>query len=155
MSITVRITGLDRVQRMLGTDFAPLIQNATLAIAQQLQSEIAPYPAATTANSPSNPTGRWYERGYGPKWRVKSGAIHSRRTSETLGRRWGIRRLGALGQILGNLASYSGYLHSVDKQAGWAGQRGWVTDETAIVRVVRSGAIQRIMGQAIMAALRR
>lgn len=155
MSITVRIEGLDKVQRMLGTNFAPVMQASTRAIAHQLQNEIAPYPASTIANSPANPKGRWYERGYGPKWRVKSGAVHGKRSSQTLGRRWGIRSSGPTGHILGNLATYSGVVHAAEIQAAFHGARGWVTDETAIMRVVRSGAIQRIMGQAIMAALRR
>lgn len=154
MTMTLRIVGLDKVQRMLGVRFEPAMQAATLAIAQEIQTTVKPYPPATIANSPSNPTGQWYERGYGPKWRVKDGAVHGRRSSQTLGRRWGIKRSGAIGHVLGNLATYSGYLHAKKTQARWAGQRGWITDEDAVQTVHRSGAIQRIMGQAIVGAMR-
>lgn len=155
MTLSIRIEGLDRVQRMLGTDFAPAMQAATKAIALQVQNEIAPYPSATIANSPSNPSGRWYERGYGPKWRTKKGETHGRRTSQTMNRRWGIKRSGPIGHVLGNAADYSGYLHSRRLQARWAARRGWTTDEEAIRQVVRSGAVKRIVGQAILGALRR
>ena len=155
MTTTLRIKGLDSVQRILATDFEPVMQGVTLAVTHELQNAIAPYPPATIANSPSNPRGRWYERGYGPKWRTKDGAVHGDHTSETLGRRWGIERRGRIGHVLGNLASYAVDVHAKARQKPWHAAHGWTTDEDAIRRVVSSGAIQRIMAQAIMAALRR
>lgn len=153
MTLGIRIVGLGAVQRKLNIDLKPALSAATKAIALEIQGEIAPYPPSTIANSPSNPTGRWYERGYGPKWRVKSGAVHGRATSQTLGRRWAVKQRG-LGAVLGNSATYSPFVHDKNKQARFHGARGWVTDATAIENVIRSGAARRIIGQAITRAIR-
>ena len=168
MTFGIRIVGLANVQRMLGADFRPAIAAATKAIAFEVQGNIAPYPPSTAGNSPSNPSGRWYERGYGPRWRTKSG-IHGRPTSQTLGRRfgllgslpatgkggWALAARGPMGHVLGNSATYAGLVHGKDRQTMVHARHGWVTDETAIRRVIASGAVKRIVTQAIMARLRR
>lgn len=153
MAYAIRIQNLDKVKRVLSTEFKPALRTATEAIAQQIQSEVAPYPAATVANSPAQR--RWYERGFGQRWRTKSGAVHGRRTSQMMNRHWGIARSGQVGATLSNIATYSPYLHDADKQVRWAAPRGWRSDEYAIKRVVDTGAARRIVVQAIMAALRR
>lgn len=153
MSYGIRITGIKEIQRKLGIDLNPAIKAATMAIALEIQNEVAPYSPASAANSPSS--NRWYERGYGPKWRLKDGAVHGRKTSETLGRRWGIATRGRVGHVLGNIASYAKWVHGEKTQARVHKARGWVTDETAIARVIRSGVVQRHIKAAVMAALRR
>lgn len=166
MTYGIRIVGLTQVQRKLGQDFAPTIRAATQAIALEVQGEIAPYPPATIANSPSNPAGRWYERGYGPKWIRKDGTICGRKTSQMMNRGagivngagdkgWYIKSRGRIGWLIGNRATYSGRLHSDELQARWAAARGWVTDKMAIQHVIASGAAKRIIVQAIMAKLRK
>lgn len=153
MTYGIRIVGLANVQRMLGTDFRPAIAAATKAIALEVQGAIAPYPPSTIANSPGNPSGRWYERGYGPRWRTAAG-VNGRKTSQTLGRRWAVKQRGT-GATVGNSATYAPFLHSKERQVRWAGTRGWQTDEGAIRAVIASGAVKRIVTQAIMARLRR
>ncbi|MDO8672572.1 MAG: hypothetical protein Q7O66_14245 [Dehalococcoidia bacterium] len=199
MPYAIRIEGLAAAQKLLGVRFAPAIKAATLAIALEVQGKVAPYPPATEANSPTHDTGRWYERGYGPKWWVKGaqtskitgqrmaahtggaaftrrqilayqrrGIIHGRKTSQLLNRgftavpgpnappeRWGPVPLGRLGWSIGNRATYAAYLHSASKQAKWAGKRGWVTDRTAIMAVIRSGVAKRFVVQALVGAMRR
>lgn len=155
MSYGIQIKGLKEAQAKLGVNFKPVIQAATKAVAYEVQGKIAPYPPATIANSPSNPKGRWYERGYGPRWKVKSGDVHGRKTSETLGRRWAVAALQGGGHKIGNIASYAKFLHSERDQATWAGVRGWVTDKTAVQHVIRSGVVKRIVVQAIISRLRR
>ena len=151
--IAIRIVGLDRVKAALGTDFKPAISSATLAIAKQVEGEVAPYPPATAANSPS--ARRWYERGYGPRWRTQAGDVHGRKTSQDMRHRWATARRGSVGALVRNTATYSPYLHEAARQVGWAGRRRWVTDEAAIRRVVDSGAARRIVVDAVMGALRR
>ncbi len=155
MTIGIRIVGLREVQRTLGVDIKPALQAATKAIALEVQGEIAPYPPATMANSPSNPTGKWYQREYGPRWRRKDGTIGGRKTSETLTKVWGIKATGGIGAVLGNKASYAEFVHSKTKQARWMARIGWVTDEAAVDKVVRSGRVQAHVTKAIMARLRR
>ncbi len=155
MAYGITITGLKEAQRLLGTNFKPALQAATKAIALQVQGEIAPYPPATGGNSPSNPTGRWYERGYGPRWRRKDGSVGGRKTSQMLGRQWGIRASGAWGQIVGNRATYAPYVHAEGQQARVHRAHRWVTDRQAAISTVQSGAVKRIVTQAIVGAMRR
>ena len=148
MSVSITIQGLDRLQRKLGTDFKPVLRGATKAIAGAIEGEIAPYPPKTIANSPSQP--RWYERGYGPRWH---GGTGGRKTSQNLGRSWGIKSKGSIGAVLGSRATYSPYVHSHEKQAKFHGARGWVTDKEAVEKVVNRGDVEKIMRQAVRKAL--
>jgi hypothetical protein len=154
MPYGIRIEGLNEVRTMLGQDFAPALRTAIKAIALEVEDKMAPYPPATIANSPSNPSGRWYERGYGQRWRTKRGT-GGRATSQMMNRGWSVAPYGATGWVLGNRATYSGYLHSKATQVSWASSRGWQTDLASLDAVAQSGAIQRILTQAIMAKLRR
>jgi hypothetical protein len=148
---TVRIVGLDKLQKRLGTSFKPAMRGATKAIALEIQGKIAPYPRSTIANSPGQR--RWYERGFGPRWRRQDGTVGGRKTSETLGRRWGVEREGSIGAVVGNIASYSPYVHDHDKRARFHKRRGWVSDREAVEKVERAGTIPRIVNDAIMHAL--
>lgn len=162
--IKVKITGLDELQRKLGADFRPAMRGATRAIAAEVQGVIAPYPKESEANkarafgsafsiSTRKAANRWYERGYGPRWARKDGGVGGTKSSETLGRRWGIKRSGRIGAVLGNIASYAPFVHSDEKQAKFHGRRGWVTDKDAIKKVEQAGTIKRIVSDAVMHAL--
>jgi len=153
MGATVKLVGLDSLQRKLGADFKPAMRAASKAIALEIQGEIAPYPPATSANRPKGPGSKWYERGFGTKWMLKDGTVRGKKTSQTLGRRWGIKGKGAIGAVLGNIATYSPYVHSHEEQAKYHGKRGWVTDEKAVERVERRGTVRRIVEDAVMKAM--
>jgi len=150
---TVRIVGLEELQKKLGADFQAAVRGASKAIAAEVQGKIAPYPPATGANRPGGPGSRWYERGYGPRWRRKDGSLAGRKTSETLGRRWAIERRGGTGAVLGNIASYAPYVHSHEERADIHKKRGWISDQEAVQAVERAGTIERIVSDAIMKAL--
>ena len=92
-----------------------------------LKAKVAKYPPGTSANVPN---GHWYQRGYGPKWRVKSGDVHGRASSETLGRKWTMVKRGILTFIVGNNVSYGRFVQSDDDQASFHKRRGWPTIET-------------------------
>ncbi len=155
MPYGVRIEGLREAQKLLGTNIQPALKAATKAIAVELQGKIAPYPPATEANSPSNPLGRWYERGYGPKRQRKDGTVTGRQTSQLLNRRWAIRVAGGIGHSLGNAATYAKFVHGANDQARFHGRRGWVTDRAAIEKLIASGVVRRIVRQAITGAFRK
>jgi len=53
-----------------------------------LYEVMEPYAPPTLANSPDNPKRRWYERGYGERWKRKDGSIGGRATSGQMGDRW-------------------------------------------------------------------
>lgn len=116
---------LARIGKLEGA--APAIQAAGLHI----KGAIAEYPPASEANSPSNQ--RWYERGYGSRWRRKDGTIGGRATSETLGRRWTVEsEANGLRAVVGNNASYGPYVQSAERQARFHSARGWKTDAQVI-----------------------
>ena len=97
--------------------------------ALHVKGKIAEYPPSTTANSPGNPSGRWYERGFGT--RTATGRAYP--TSETLGRKWTIgSRDQGFTQVVGNNVSYGPYVQSAEKQAKIHKRRGWKTDEQVI-----------------------
>ena len=109
----------------------PLVGEAIDNSLRALYAVMEPYPPETIANSPQNPTGRWYERHYGPRWIRKTaggdvslitsrkranvfegaGLIGGSPTSEQLQLRWNLEKAQAQGDViegaLENPASYS------------------------------------------------
>jgi hypothetical protein len=178
MSAGVVIKGLEPVKRLLGIEFTRVISSGIRGIATELEGAIKPYGASGIWNSPENPTGRWYERGYGPHWWVagagvskkygeknqkaqrseilrkrRRGAIHARKTSEFLNRSWHVEGGGLRWRVFSN-ASYAPYLHSEEVQARWAKTRGWKSDAEVVREIVRSGIAQKIIASAIVAKIR-
>ena len=101
--------------------------------ALHVKGKIDEYPPSTTANSPGNPTGRWYERGWGSRYKRLDGVVTGKKTSETLGRKWTTAEQNAgLTQVIGNNASYAPYVHDAEEQAKIHGDRGWKTDEQVL-----------------------
>jgi len=107
----------------------PAIQAAAVGYLEAFRNELTPYPPASEANRP-NARGRWYERGYGPKWTRKDGSVGGRKTSQLLGRSWSVAPTGA-GAHLWSRASYSAVVHrdpasgERPRQASFHGRRGW------------------------------
>ena len=128
------IQGMNKLLRKL--DKIGQLQGAKRGLksgALHVKGKISEYPPSTTANSPGNPTGRWYERGWGPRWSRKDGSWGGRKTSETLSKRWTTaERNAGLTQIIGNNASYAPYVHDAEEQAKIHGARGWKTDEEVL-----------------------
>lgn len=130
MTAYIKYDGLEPLLKKL-TKLSQLkyVIAAIKAAAAHVKGKADDYPPSTIANSPDNPTGRWYERGYGPKWQTRSG-VHGRKTSETLGRRWAIKiEDHGLTAIIGNNVSYAPFVHSREEQAGFHKDRGWKTVE--------------------------
>jgi hypothetical protein len=138
---TKTIKGMDELVRKLDT-IAKLkgAKRGLKAGAVHVRGKISRYPPSTMANSPTNPTGRWYERSYGPRWlRKRSGSIGGRKTSERLDAKWAQRsRDKGLTQVIGNNASYAPWVHASEEvggkgpQASFHGDRGWKTDEQVL-----------------------
>ena len=162
MTVQVKLSGVESLVRALNGDMRRAIRIISYPVAQRLKGIIAKYPAVTEANRPGGL--RWYERGFGPKWRstperrwnpdrLKRNVIYGGnwagvRTSETLNRSWAVGRVGD-GSFVGSRASYSPVVHHYEDQAGFHKRRGWVTDKQAVDRIVHSGELDRIAQQAI------
>lgn len=124
----VEIRGLDELTRRLDSfkDLKKVIP-ALEASARHIEGVVKEYAPETAANKEGGPGSRWYQRGFGPKWKVKSGEIHGRKTSETLGRKWTVQSKNhGLTQIIGNNVSYAKYVHG-EEQAHFHADRGWKT----------------------------
>ncbi len=131
----VEIKGMNELLRKLKT--VQDLRSAKIGLkagATHLKGIISKYPASTIANSPSNPSGHWYERGFGSKWiRKRAGGVGGRKTSQTLGRRWTQKsQMMGLQQVIGNNATYAPYVQSAEKQAKVHEMHGWKTDEDVI-----------------------
>lgn len=116
--VTINHRDLKRIRDKLNRIQKMSRKGVLLAIGAEIEDKVDQYPAATIANSPSNPSGRWYERGYGPRW--KSGG---RRTSENLGKSWYKKATQDKVEV-GNTASYAEYVQG-QKQTGFHARRGW------------------------------
>lgn len=129
--LTIEIQGLDEALQKLETigraDYLPAVMQAA---ASDLMGWLAVYPPASSANDSSED--RWYERGFGPRWRRKDGSIGGRQTSETLGRRWTTQVApDGLWARVGNNASYARFVQGIE-QAWFHAKRGWRTTVQAV-----------------------
>lgn len=128
----MRIEGLEPLIKKIKTvEQLRGLASTLRAAAVYLKGKAATYPPATAANSPER--NRWYERGFGPRWRVKNGQVHGRKTSQTLGRKWTIgTENNGLTVTIGNNVRYGPYVQDPDKQASHMKAIGWKTTEEII-----------------------
>lgn len=154
MSVEIEIEGLDHLQGKIRTIESGRYLKAVLqAAALDIKGFMAWYPPASEANDPHS--GRWYERGYGPRWQRRDGSINGYQTSEMLDKKWAAARPRVSARKLearvGVKVSYAPYVQSEEKQAWFHRARGWRTDEDAVeqrgphvIRLVQR-AVRRIL----------
>lgn len=160
MSVTIEIDGLERLQGKLKTVESGQYLRAVLqAAALDIKGYMAWYPPSSSANDPAQR--RWYERGYGPRWRRQDGTIKGYHTSEMLDRKWATARpridTRGLTARVGVKVSYAPYVQSAKEQAWFHRARGWRTDEDAvrergphIIRQVQAAVRQILEHEAVM-----
>ena len=142
---TIRIVGQERaIARLAKLGRLDMVRRALLAGGLHLKSVIAVYPPSSIANDPSQK--RWYERGYGPRWRTRSG-IHGRATSKQLGRKWTVAAQNqGMRVVVGNAVSYARYVQDWAKQARFHAARGWKTD-AQVVGEERERVVEFVVGE--------
>ena len=146
--MTTTIRGDEELQRKLGklkdlSFLKPVVRAGAVVV----KGYMAQYPESSEANRP-NDKGRWYERGYGPKWIRADGTIRGRQTSETLRKRWTTAsRKGGLAQVIGNNASYARPVQDAEQQAKFHGRRGWRTDADAVE--AKSAEVLKLIQKAV------
>lgn len=156
--LAIRIEGLDALQAKLGRDITPEVNGFVTAVGQDVMGRIAPYPAATEANWPvyhigphTKPGnyGRWYERGYGPRWSRKDGSVGGAKRSEMMNRQWSMATplANRMSVVIGNRASYANWVHAAADQTAFHKRRGWKTDKQAVTETVNSGVIGKLWSQ--------
>jgi len=162
---TIRINGLEKIaSKVKDLQSMRAVKAGLKAAALHVKGKIAKYPPASEANKARGynqyygpgmrALNSWYQRGYGTKWRVKSGAVHGKKTSETLGRKWTTdERDGGLTQIVGNNVSYGPFVQSREDQAHFHKARGWLTVED--VAEQEAGKVVEFLQKHIDKALRK
>ena len=154
-SVASEFKGIDKLLAKLAKlGKTSALRPATQAAALHIKGKVDKYPPSTSANSPDNESGRWYERGYGSKWRRKDGSVNGRKTSETLGRKWTTQIIaGGASAIVGNNVSYGPYVQDEEHQTSFHQARGWKTIQTisreeadTIMRFYRQ-QIERILSE--------
>ena len=150
MPEVVEIRGLERLEGKLTTlAQGQYLRGILTAAVLDIKGYMGWYPPASEANSPSNR--RWYERGFGPRWRRKDGSVGGYQTSERLDARWAAASpqisQGGLTARVGVNVSYAPYVQSYEKQAGFHRARGWRTDRMAVQE--RGPHIQKLVSDAV------
>jgi len=149
MSVTLRIEGLDQLRRKLGRGVEPAISAATLAIAEEVRSEMGRYPG------PSHSPVLWKSQKQKAAYFASRKGLplkYSRQSdpmSQRLGPSWFSAKHGSIGAKAATRVSYAPWVQSKERQSPQHAATGWRTDEQAIKRVVESGAVQRILKQAV------
>ena len=153
MTVSIDIKGLDKaVAKLVKAGKLKELGGALKAAGLHVQGKINVYPAATEANSPGNPTGKWYERGFGSKWQRKDGSIGGRKTSETLGRKWTVDQPDSFSVVIGNNVSYGPWVQDPEKQTSFHAEHGWKTtaqvakEETHAVMDFIRKEIRKVLG---------
>lgn len=154
----IYIEGLDEaIQILKRLDKLDRLKPYIKAAGAQVKGAIAVYPPSSAANVArpwkSGGPNSWYIRGRGPFWVVKSGEVRSKKTSETLGRKWTNEPMsGGLAARIGNNVSYGPYVHDPKDQASFHKNRGWknteqVADEQTdeVAKIILAG-IEKILG---------
>ena len=124
--IYIDVKDIARIAKKL--DVMPVFKSGIFAAGTYLKGVLREYPGSSIANSPKPYPGRWYERGYGTRYVRKSGGIGGRKTSETLGKRWTVKKENnGMTVIVGNNASYAKWVQGHNTQARFHKSRGWKT----------------------------
>lgn len=128
---TVTMTGFEALQAKLKRldNIGATVKPALVRAASLVRSTVSKYPPASEANAEKE-HGRWYERGYGTKYRRRDGTVTGRKTSQMLNRSWSTNYTftpTSAQAIIGNRASYSPYVHDRDRQPEFHARRKWKT----------------------------
>ncbi|MCZ2459158.1 MAG: hypothetical protein LC128_05990 [Chitinophagales bacterium] len=109
-------------------DIMPAFKSGMYAAGIYLKGVISEYPSSSSANQPKPYPGRWYERGYGTRYIKKSGGMGGKKTSETLGKRWTVKKSNAgMTVTVGNNTSYGKWVQGHNTQAQFHKVRNWKT----------------------------
>lgn len=123
-------------------DLKKMLPEVLASVGKSVASKAGVYPPTTIANWPSNPTGRWYQRGFGTKY--ASGASYE--TSENLGDQWKWIT-GPDYVIVKNTARYAWYVHGpgaprYHRERGWKQLLPTAQDELpAIIEKLRQNIV--------------
>jgi hypothetical protein len=153
MTVTIKVEGLNEVQKHLNADIPRGIRSGIQAAIVYLKGKVAIYPPESEANAPGRTDARgrpmgYYKRGTGY---INAAGVQTS-YSQTLGRSWTteMKSDGYSGKV-GTAVSYAPYVHDRDHQAWFHVLRGWKTVQTVAEEEI--GYVKDLIKQAIMAVL--
>ena len=155
--VTVDIIGLDEaIKKLEKLGKMNTLHAAIRAEGERISGLMTVYPAKTDANLPKNFVGgRWYLRGWGPKWFTRKG-IGGKKTSENLDKGWSAKYNNLKFESrIGNDVSYAKYVQGTKstqaralKRIGWKGIDVIAKKETKKVGEMVFRAVKRAIDQA-------
>lgn len=156
--VSIEIEGLEELRKQL--DPRRMDKFARIALeggAGIIHAEAQRYPPKSSANRP-NAAGRWYERGYGPKWQRQDGTVGGIHSSEQLGKQWTqkIKRLrDGWEAIISNKVgqTYGRYVQDEEKQAHFHKARGWQTVQSIATK--KANEVQKLFDQMVQRWMRK
>lgn len=146
--MSIKQVGIDELRSLLRKATSAAIIPTIKAAGALVIRIISPYPVA-----PAKKPDRWYQRGYGPKWRLKNGKVRGRKLSQNLGRKWRISSRGKYTLLVRNNATYSGYVHDIEEQAKIHQATGWKTDRDVFDALDRDKTIEDVFFTALQKEL--
>jgi hypothetical protein len=149
------VTGIAEVSAALSALVRNTADAMALAALSAFEEEIAPYPPATAANDPG--AGWYYIRGKGAFYQSRrTGRTRQVASSQTLGRRWKIVKLGTGMAELVNEADYAGAVHGtmLRRQAAPMARIGWRDTRTSVDAVIRRGELDAVMARVLRRLVR-
>lgn len=76
----------------------------------------------------TNKWGTWYQRGFGTRWRNKSGFLTGNNNSQDLQKSWQVEQRDFSASIY-TYVTYAPFLLDPDNRVSWAAPHGWETDQ--------------------------
>ncbi len=152
--VTLVVTGLDELMRIARTDLGPVARGILLAVGHEVEAEMMElppkptYPLAWTTKMRRAYFAKRHEAGLTGPWKRESDP-----QSERLHASWTVKAESDYKVMVNNSATYGPWVQSQERQAIMHHVTGWKTDLAALIAVDRSGAVERIAGQAIQHVL--
>jgi hypothetical protein len=120
------------------------------AAADVLKGQMSIYPPKTIANSPSNPSGQWYERGWGVRYKGGGG----RNISERLDASWWFKYdQYKFEAIIGTDTSYAPFVQGPKgtqakamERIGWRGVDTVANEQLPRIQEMLFAAVKRAIG---------
>jgi len=159
--LSIEVYGIESLVAKFGNGARPVISRTMRAVGEKLVSYLAHYPGRV--HYPIQWVSEAQRRAYWATrrgvsddstfWAVKGGLGPYRRNtdpySERLGPSWAVEQRDDLGAIVGTRVSYAPWVQSAEHQQPMHANTGWITDEQAVAKLQNSGAIERIIRDAM------
>jgi len=150
-SFSVTIEGLAPLVAKLGEGAAPVIGPITRAIGELVRKKLAREPKRNTGpvKWASAKQRTWYHAARGKAGLPLRYTRNSDPWSQRIGPSWAVERYGDMDALVGTRVTYAKWVQSQEFQQPMHKATGWVTEVEAGETVMRGGAVERIVNDAV------